>query len=163
MSGANMTREEYEQRKQRLEEQFRAGVELLEVGYREQMRALELVWKARSGEGAVPASPAALETAAPVARKQEAPPGSAPAIPQRRRRGTGELREEVWAALDSLPEVFDRNQVCEVLGYKPDRSSLFRILQQLTYEGVLAFEKFGAGRVTTKYRKTGAASSPGDT
>ena len=160
MYGANMTREEYEHRKRRLEEQFRAGVELLEVGYREQMRALELVWGARSEAGMPPASPAPLETTAPAAGRDEAPPWSAPAVPQRRRRGAGELREEVMDALDSLPEVFDRNQVCEVLGYQPDRSSLFRILQQLTFEGVLALAKFGGGRVTTKYRKAGAASSP---
>jgi hypothetical protein len=158
-----MTREEYDQRKRRLEEQFRAGVELLEIGYREQVRALDLVWKARSGEGVAPSSPSIQEAAPPMAQRDEAPPRSAPVAPERRRRGAGELRDEVWAALGSLPEVFDRNQVCEVLGYKPDRSSLFRILQQLTFEGVLAFEKFGAGRVTTKYRKTGAASSPGDT
>lgn len=155
-----MTREEYEQRKRRLEEQFRTGVELLEVGFREQMRALELVWKAQSGEGAASASPSVLERAAPVARREEASSGSAPVVPQRRRRGAGELREEVWTALETLPEVFDRNQVCQVLGYQPDRSSLFRILRQLTYEGVLARESFGAGRVTTKYRKTGAAPSP---
>ena len=154
-----MTREEYEQRKRRLEEQFRAGIELLEVGYREQMRALELVWKARSGEGTAPAPPAVRETVPPAVRV-EAPSGPAPAAPQQRRRGAGELREEVLEALDSLPEVFDRNQVCAVLGYEPDRSSLFRILRQLTYEDVLALEKFGRGRVTTKYRKIDTDSSP---
>ncbi|HEX6904228.1 MAG TPA: hypothetical protein VF789_31250 [Thermoanaerobaculia bacterium] len=156
-----MTREEYEQRKRRLEEQFRAGVELLEVGYREQMRALELVWKARSGEGMELAIPAAPETAPPPAR-DEPPPRPAPAAPPKRRRGAGELREEVLEALASLPEVFDRNQVCAVLGYQPDRSSLFRILRQLTFEDVLALEKFGGGRVTTKYRKIETDSSPDD-
>lgn len=157
-----MTREEYEQRKRRLEEQFRAGIELLEVGYREQMRALELVWRARSGEGTALASPAAPEPAPPPVVRDESPPGPAPAAPQRRRRGAGELREEVLEALDSLPEVFDRNQVCAVLGYQPDRSSLFRILRQLTFEDVLALEKFGGGRVTTKYRKIETDSSPDD-
>lgn len=148
-----MTREEYEQRKRRLEEQFRAGVELLEIGYREQMRALELVWGARSGEGS------AEEAAPSPAVREEATPRQL-AVPPKRRRGAGELREDVLAALSSLPEVFDRNQVCDALGYQPDRSSLFRVLQQLTFEDVLSLAKFGGGRVTTKYRKTGAASSP---
>jgi len=156
-----MTREEYEQRKRRLEEQFRAGIELLEVGYREQLRALELVWNARSEVGRVPAAPAVPEAAPPPAVRDEAP-GPAPAAPPRRRRGAGELREEVLEALDSLPEVFDRNQVCAVLGYQPDRSSLFRILRGLTFEGILVLEKFGRGRVTTKYRKIETDSSPDD-
>ncbi|HEX6901185.1 MAG TPA: hypothetical protein VF789_15780 [Thermoanaerobaculia bacterium] len=46
-----MTRDEYEQRKRRLEGQLQAGVELLEAAYREQIRALELVWMTRSKEG----------------------------------------------------------------------------------------------------------------
>jgi hypothetical protein len=154
---ANMTREEYEQRKRRLEEQLRTGVELLEAAYREQMRALDLVWMARSEEG-VPLPPPALKTASSVAR-EEAPPRPAPAVPRRPR---GDLNEEVTAALDSLPEVFDRNQVCEVLGYQPDRSTLFRVLQQLAFQGVLAFESYGGGRRTTKYRKTGGGDSSGD-
>ena len=150
-----MTREEYAHRKRRLEEQLRAGVELLEAAYREQMRALELVWMARSEEGVALPLPA-LET---LVRREEAPPNPAPVA---RRRPRGDLSEEVTAALDSLPEVFDRNQVCEVLGYQPDRSSLFRVLQQLAFQGVLAFESYGGGRRTTKYRKTGADDSSGD-
>lgn len=154
-----MKREEYEQRKRRLEEQRRAGVELLEAAYREQMRALDLVWMARSEEGVALSPPPAMEAASPAAPQEEAPRSPAPVAPRRSR---GPLREEVRAALDSLPEVFDRNQVCEVLGYQPERSSLFRILQQFVFQGVLALESFGGGRVTTKYRKTGAGSSSAD-
>ena len=153
-----MKREEYEQRKRRLEEQLRAGVELLEAAYREQMRALDLVWMARSEEEMMLSPLPALETARPAAR-EEAPRIPAPVA---RRRQRGDLSEEVMAALDSLPEVFDRNQVCEVLGYQPDRSSLFRVLQQLAFQGVLAFESYGGGRRTTKYRKTDADDSSGD-
>lgn len=152
-----MTRDEYEQRKRRLEEQLRAGVELLKAAYREQMRALELVWMARSEEAALP--PPALETAPPAVRREETPRSPAPVA---RRRSRGDLSEEVMAALDSLPEVFDRNQVCEVLGYQPDRSTLFRVLQQLAFQGVLAYESYGGGRRTTKYRKSGSDDSPGD-
>ncbi|HYN22787.1 MAG TPA: hypothetical protein VE078_17635 [Thermoanaerobaculia bacterium] len=39
-----MTRDEYERRKGRLEEQLRAGIELMESAYRAQVRALDLVW-----------------------------------------------------------------------------------------------------------------------
>lgn len=36
-----MTRDEYERRKLRIEEQLRAGIELMESAYRAQMRALD--------------------------------------------------------------------------------------------------------------------------
>lgn len=39
-----MTREQYEQRKRRLEEQLRAGIQLLESAHQAQVRALDLVW-----------------------------------------------------------------------------------------------------------------------
>ena len=39
-----MTREDYEDRKQRLDEQHRAAIRLLEAAHRQQLRALDLIW-----------------------------------------------------------------------------------------------------------------------
>ena len=39
-----MTHDEYVQRKQRLDEQLRGGIELLQAAHRQQVRALDLVW-----------------------------------------------------------------------------------------------------------------------
>src|SRR5215203_577393 len=47
-----MTRDEYERRKQRIEEQLRAGIELMESAHRAQMRALDLVWMVQAEEDA---------------------------------------------------------------------------------------------------------------
>jgi hypothetical protein len=75
-----MTRDEYERRKGRLEEQLRAGIELMESAYRAQVRALDLVWmvqaeeetavfllgrRCRTGSCEAGAAPAARATPAP--------------------------------------------------------------------------------------------------
>jgi len=49
-----MTREEYERRKRRIEEETRTAVELVEASGRVQLRALELVWMT-SGEDSLDA------------------------------------------------------------------------------------------------------------
>jgi hypothetical protein len=143
-----MTRNEYEQRKQRLEEQRRESIELLEAFYRHQFRALEMVWMATSEEAGILPRPLAAEPAV------QAPAAPEPEPAQRRRREPGELQEEVEAALASLPEVFDAPQVSQALGSEPERSSLFRVLKQLVRDGVLAVESRGRGKKPAQYRKT---------
>jgi hypothetical protein len=149
-----MRREEYEQRKRRLEEQFREGTALLEAAHRQQLRALELVWMTTAEEDL------ALG-AGPVAEPAAVPSRPSPPAPSRsHRHKAGELEAGVEAALASVPEVFDRNDVCRVLGYEPDRGSLYRTLQDLVNEGTLALQRRGSGKATTQYRKTRAGSPP---
>jgi hypothetical protein len=147
-----MTRDDYEQQKRRLEEQLRAGVELLEAAFRHQLRALDLVWAATGGEPVpVPRIPAVpLVPAAPV------PP--APPPPARRR--AGQLYDEIHDVLGIVPEVFDRRDICRALGYEPDRGSLYRELEILVQEGALAVKSQGTGNQPKRYRKIGS-SSPG--
>jgi hypothetical protein len=157
-----MTRNEYEQRKQRLEAQRRESVELLEAFYRQQFLALELVWMANSGEeGVLPRSLAvgtvAVRTEVPAVHGTASapPPASIEPAPARPRRWRpGELLRDVAAVLPGLPEVFDYHQVRQALGSQPERSSLFRVLHELVTEGTLAVEKKGAGRIAARYRKT---------
>ncbi|HEV7508856.1 MAG TPA: hypothetical protein VGS07_28510 [Thermoanaerobaculia bacterium] len=147
-----MTRDEYEQRKRRLEEELQAGVELLEAAYRHQFRALQLVWVATGGEGVeIPppvAAAAPLMLSAPAVRVPSA------AVPQPGRRGPWALFNDVQDALAEVPEVFDRNDICRVLGYVPDRGSLYRTFQELTREGVLTQQRRGTGKWPARYRKT---------
>jgi hypothetical protein len=146
-----MTRNQYEQHKQRLEEQLRAGIQLLENAYQAQVRALELVWmlQAEAG-GGLEAFVSPEPAPSPSPAKQETPPP--PSRP--RRRGTGELEEDVRAVLPRLPETFTRRDVCDALGFEPDRGSLYRILQDLAREGNLRVESVGAGQTPTIYRRT---------
>ena len=63
-----MTREQYEQRKRRLEEQLRAGIQLLESAYLAQVRALDLVWMLQAEESGAGADLPDTSLAAPGAR-----------------------------------------------------------------------------------------------
>ncbi len=88
-----------------------------------------------------------------VPKPAAAPPPATP--PQKpRRHKSGELLEAVRTVLGQLPETFNRNDVCAALGYNPDRSSLFRVFQELQAEGALAMKRRGDGNVPTVYKKT---------
>src|SRR6185295_8360345 len=157
-----MTREEYEDRRRRLDEQLRAGVELLEAAHRQQARALDLVWMTTADEAV--ALPRFLEApsrpeAQPAAAPAQAPPGPPP---RPARRAPWQLQGEVEAALAHVPDVFDRNDLCRALGYEADRASLYRTLWDLVRKGVLALEDRGRGRTPSTYRKTGTATSKTD-
>lgn len=129
-----MTQDEYEQRKRRLEADLRSGIELLQAAYQTQLRALELV---RMGSSSGPMAPLA-PPAAPTPRS---------------RRSYGEIFSSVRAVLPQLPEVFDRNDVCQALGQDPDRATLHRSLMYLVRDGLLRVEAPGLGRNATKYRR----------
>jgi hypothetical protein len=143
-----VTQNEYEHSKQRLEEQRRTGVELVERAYEAQMRALELVWMLQGGAGPA-ALPAGTVTAAP-------PP---PAAQPRPKKGP-EVEDDVYSQFWKLPEVFTRRDVCRVLGYEPDRAVLHRVLKKLLRDGFTSLESTGDGQRPAKYRRTGEELSP---
>lgn len=118
-----MTQTEYEQSKRRLEEQRRAGVELVERAYEAQIRALELVWRLQGGAATLPL-PAAAVAAAP----SPLPP---PVSPRKTPHKLGaEVMADVQARLPELPEVFTQHDLCQALGYQPDRAVLYRVLRR---------------------------------
>jgi len=159
-----MTREEFEDRKRRLDEQLRASFELLEAAHRHQVRALELVWLATAeGAATLPALPADSSLSQPVSQTAAAPAPAPPAPPpKRRRRYAWELQDEVRKALARVPDVFDRNDLCRALGYEADRGSLYRTLWELIDEGVLALEVRGGGRTPSRYKKTRSEAPTSD-
>jgi prophage antirepressor-like protein len=71
------------------------------------------------------------------------------------------VEEDVRARLSELPEVFTRRDVCRVLGYEPERTVLHRVLKKLVEDELTHLEFKGDGQRPAKYRKTGAAHSPG--
>jgi hypothetical protein len=157
-----MTHDEYEQRKRRLEEELRAGVALLEMSFRHQIRALQLVWAASGGDVEIPSLVMALPEASrllPAAPVLPAPP-PAPAPPPPTRRGAWDLLFDVQTALPKVPDVFDRGDICRAIGYEPDRGSLYRSFQNLIEEGAIAIEQRGTGRQPSRYKKTGASTTP---
>jgi hypothetical protein len=159
-----MTREEYEDRRRRLDEQLRAGFELLEAAHRQQVRALDLVWMTTAEEAvSIPRFPAEASSgpeAQPTAAPAQDPPSGSP--PRPAPRSAWRLQGDVEAALANVPDVFDRNDLCRTLGYEPDRASLYRTIWELIGKGVLALEDRGSGRTPSRYRKTGAATAKAD-
>ena len=159
-----MTREQYEQRKRRLEEQLRAGIQLLESAYQAQVRALDLVWMLQAeelaaGPVAEPVAVSSPESApAPTPAKQEPLPEPSPPP----RLGIAEVERDLRAALPRLPESFTRGDVCAALGYEPDRSALYRLLRELVQKGSIRVESVGSGRKATIYRRTAAPDRPTD-
>ena len=112
-----MTREEYEQRKRLLEAQLEEALELVRAGFRQQIRALEMVWMTTAAEE-VSLSPI------PAATRREAPAASItasaapqPAKPSRKpRQPARKLWHDIDAIFDDLPQVFDRNDVMRAIG-----------------------------------------------
>lgn len=138
-----MTREEYEERRRRLDAELRAGIEMLEQGHQAQVRALDLVWSTQH-----PSTPA------PQPQPTTPPPSaSAPAPAPRPRRRPLELANAVRGALHKLPPVFTKDDISRTLGETPDRRGLFRVLLDLIQEGYLTIEERGQGRTPTSYRK----------
>ena len=141
-----MTRGDYESQKRRLAEQHRSLVEMVDAAYQTQLRALDMVWRMMSGEGA----PDSLSAPSPPA----APPSPAePAPPPRRRLGPGELRNDIVESWYKLPDILIHSDVCQAIGYEPDRGSVHRALQKLKDEGYLAVHSHGTGTQPTRYRK----------
>lgn len=158
-----MTRDEYEERKRRIEAQLREGVELLEAACRQQLRALDLVWMTTAeGDVAFPSMPLEPLGSLSGPAQSSSPPVAIPSLPEAKppsnrpaRRAAWQLLKDVENALAEAPEVFDRNDICDALGYEPDRGSLYRIFQQLVREGVLGLEDRGLGKQPSRYRKLG--------
>jgi hypothetical protein len=141
-----MTRAEFEQRKRRLEEQLEEGIELLKAGFRQQLRALELVWMTTADEdGGLPRTPI----------KTSAPPQAAKSS-RRPRLRPGQLWDDVDAALDRVPRVFDRHDLLKALGYEPDRASLHRVMTALLGQGAITLKTRGFGKIPSKYEKAEA-------
>jgi hypothetical protein len=180
MSGSG----DYERYRRRLDQQLRADVELLFEAYRTKLRAYETVARARGeiGEGDSPpplalledleyaarsgAAVAALDGQAPAAavasdgRAPAAATASAPAPPARKRSHAYEVHDAVAAALPQLGEVFDRVELCRALGFEPSRATLYRVLEELRREGVIALVEMGAGTIPNRYRRLTPPAPP---
>jgi hypothetical protein len=134
-----MTQDEYEARRRRLGEELRAAIELAEEGYRARLRTLDLAW-----QESAPGVPL---------------PGLEPPAKSRRQRRPGELYAEVLGLLPRLPELFTKEDLAPLLTDPPNRASLYRALQELTWNGVLQQERRGHGTFATTYRQKARTQS----
>ena len=156
-----LSKEEYEERRRRLDEQHQATLALVEAAWQAQVRALDLVWLA-SGAGGVPllpqieglafGGPVRLLEAGAAAERRAPSPAAAPEPPPRRR-GPWAVMGEIERVFEELPEVFGHHDLNRALGYDLDRGSARRNLQLLIEDGVLATEQSESGHVRLLYRK----------
>ncbi len=156
-----LSKEEYQERRRRLDEQHQATLALVEAAWQAQVRALDLVWLA-SGAGGVPllpqietlalGSPTRLLEAGTAADRRAPSPTASPAPPPRRR-GPWAVMREIERVFEELPEVFGHHDLNRALGYDLDRGSARRNLQLLIEDGVLAAEQSESGHVRLLYRK----------
>ncbi|PYQ61098.1 MAG: hypothetical protein DMF53_15750 [Acidobacteria bacterium] len=144
-----MDQAEYQRRRRQLDDELRAGIEMLQEGHRAKVEALDRLWL-KADEEAPASPPAPPEPVAP----EPAPPVPPP---PRERREAGELREDVEAALAAIGDEFERGDLCHALGYAPNRTSLHRVLWDLQGEGLIELLCPGRGGRATRYRK----ASPG--
>jgi len=170
---------DYDRFRQRLEQQLRADVELIFEAYQTKLRAFETVARARGEleEGASqpplarPArllelgpAPSAPEVAQPAEGQAAppAPPDAAPAPAKRPRSYAYEVYDAVEKALAQVGDVFDRHDLCRVLGYVPSRATLHRVLAELEDAGAIAVQEIGIGSRAARYRKRTPAPAAGN-
>lgn len=147
-----MKREEYEQRKRRLETQLQEGIDLLKAGFRDQLRALEMVWTTTAEEEEIPPqAPAEASREVPPAALVQTSAAPQPAESSRPRQKRGQLWKDIDAALDHLPQVFNRHHLVKALGYEPDRASLHRVMKGLVAQGVIRLKAPSVGKYPADY------------
>ena len=144
-----MNQAEYQRIRRQLDEELRAGIEMLQAGHRAKVAALDDRWQELEPEPA--GSPAAPE---PRSEPGLSAASTAPvAVPDERERlGAGELLADVEAALDAVGDEFLKSDLCRALGYEPHRSSLHRALRELQEDGVITIHHQGLGRRPSLYR-----------
>ncbi|HXU31224.1 MAG TPA: hypothetical protein VN851_11650 [Thermoanaerobaculia bacterium] len=154
-----MTRDEYEERKRRIEAHHRFSSELIDAARQQELRALELVWMT-TAEGSFGSSLLPMPSAEAILPSVSSSPGR-PAAPVRvRRRSLGEIVEKVIDVLPGLPEVFDRNDVCQAINHDLDRGTVFRLFERLVDEGRVQRVTRGEGRIASQYRRAESEIAP---
>jgi hypothetical protein len=152
-----MRSREYEQRRRSIEEQLQADLELIRAGYQAKLRALEMMWlHSAEGDGEAPRNevPAGAETPRETAPRETRT--DEPAAVSRRRDVLG----DVEAVLPGLPELFEKRDLVQALGYEPSRSTLFRALDTLREEGKIEIVLYSTGGTRTQYQKLTPLTPP---
>jgi hypothetical protein len=175
-----MKSREYERRRRALEEQCHADLNLIRAGYEAKLRALEMIWLASDGKDeddgapgrsnpseASPSETVSRETVRsetvanePVSSKTvpSETVRTETAAPARERR---DLLSGLLDALPGLPEVFEKQDIYQALGYVPARATLYRAIETLKSEKLIVTARYSEGGQRTQYRKLVAEDTQG--
>jgi len=143
---------EYERRRRALEEQCHADLELVRSAYQAKIRALETLWLISSDVSILPAAPP------PLLPAEASPASEAATHPVQEERPApasirGKACAEIYAALPSLPEVFDKKDIVRALGYEPSRPTLHRAFDHLLRDRRIALVQGGKANRPSIYRR----------
>jgi uncharacterized membrane protein len=152
-----LDRDEYQRLRRQLDEELRAGIEMLQAGHRAKVEALDARWREpaepeQTGPVSAAAELAAVEVVSPEPAVQAAPV-PVPPEPASKRRAAWEVYSDVEEALAAVGEEFGTNDLLRAMSYTPHRSSLHRALRELENDGVIKIQSYGGGRRPTRYRK----------
>lgn len=170
-----MKSREYERRRRAIEEQLQADLELVRAAYQAKLRALEMMWlHSAESDGEAPRNeaPAGAETPSETVPQgtvsSETVPGEtvpSETVPSEtvpsETRADGPVRVsrrrdvlgDVEAVLPDLPELFEKRDLVQALGYEPSRSTLFRALDTLREQGKIEIALYSDGGTRTQYQK----------
>jgi hypothetical protein len=156
-----MTAGEYERRRRAIEEQCQADIELIRAGCQVKLRALERIWLHSAEDGEAPPQVSSKtvpetvpETVPPETVPVETVPGETQDSRTTRSSGWADVLHDVTAVFHDLPEVFDKSDLYQAIGYRPSRSTLLRVLEILEKEEKkVALELRSGGGRPTLYRK----------
>ena len=121
-----MTQREFERRREDLETRYQVALEVLAAGHRAQVAELERRWQAE---------------------REPEPERIIPKETPRAHRN-GAVLDELRAILNQLPDELSKEDILRVLGFSPHRSTLFRALRQLEWEGRLEAVSLRASKAT---------------
>ncbi len=148
-----MTEEEYAERRRALEQELQRDLALIHAAHEARVRSLDrlrrLAMEGNESEAvSIPGKEEqdrngtmgnAVPPAPTASRKPSSPPGA--------------FLNDLCDVLSQLPEVFDKEDVVRLIGYKPTHSTFHRALARLQDEGSVAIEDHSEGGWHTTYRK----------
>jgi hypothetical protein len=164
-----MDRSEYERRIQTLDQRLEASLELVRSAHRVERRALDFLWMTSPGNVGVEGSPFVPLPALPGPTPLPPPVGGRGRLGRRQRVPRNparwrslDLGDRVLELLPEMPEVFDRDDFLRRMADNPpERSMLYRVLQQLAWDGQIEVAQPGAGRHPVRYRRASPEEGEG--
>jgi len=152
-----MDSQEYQQRRQALEEQLQSDLNLIRAGHEAKIRALERIWFTSDGPSSPPVETVPDETVARETVPAEVVPetNAADAAEEPAVASASDRRDTLSDLLDALPALpneFDKSDISRALGYTPSRATLYRVLAKLEKEGKIVTVQSSQGRMKTLYR-----------
>lgn len=152
-----MADNEYERLRRAIEQQYTAGLELLREGYEAKLRALEKLAPAPEKdrrETLALEGTTAVETQTDPQIPLEAQGVTLPVTQTlaSETRPSG-VMYDILDVFPRLPQVFDRRDIADLLGYMPSRTAVHRATSRLIDALKIAMVEAGEGRRPSKYCK----------